>query len=555
MLALLAEAAIRSIVLGGAVWAGLKLLRAQNPHVQMSAWIMVLIASLAMPLLMHWVTVPVTVSQIPPLAPGSFWPVESSPPAPPAGMPAAPEDKAHWAIVWGTLATAVYACVAVLMLFRLAIGLHLTRRLARAAKPVRESYTDNSDVRVSSEIDRPVTFGSIILVPSEWIDWDWPKRRAVLAHERAHVASRDFYWLLLASLNRAVFWFSPFAWWQLHRLAELAEIISDIRAMEVLDDRLSYAEILLDLAQNVQSRVLALEMAKASTVRARLERILGAAKLPPRVGWRKRMRIAAAIMPIVMVSAGSIAYRTEPAGAFAVDGPGIVAASKPQAVDFYSVGPTSVFAIFREGDRLYGQMTEQRKLRLSVVGDGTYSYAAAGGEITFALDPERESSELELRQNGRDLRAVRIAAVLRASADSKAMHLDEYVGWYELAPSRALRVTRAGERIHVRETGRAEFQVMADAIDTFSASGEDLIVFLRDAEGRVTKALIEDPMFGPRLFEGLRQTRRKPWRPTLPGGSSTPRIDSETRFRYLAARTKFYGVSRTSSAVRRTMTT
>ena len=57
--------------------------------------------------------------------------------------------------------------------------------------------------------------------------WDLAKRRAVLAHEGAHVANRDFYVLLLASLNRAVFWFSPFAWWQLARLAELAEIISD----------------------------------------------------------------------------------------------------------------------------------------------------------------------------------------------------------------------------------------------------------------------------------------------------------------------------------------
>ncbi len=42
------------------------------------------------------------------------------------------------------------------------------------------------------------------------------KRRAVLAHERAYVANRDFYLLLLAALNRSVFWFSPFAWWHLH---------------------------------------------------------------------------------------------------------------------------------------------------------------------------------------------------------------------------------------------------------------------------------------------------------------------------------------------------
>ena len=36
MLALLAELALRSLVLGGAVWIGLKLLRVRNPHVHMT---------------------------------------------------------------------------------------------------------------------------------------------------------------------------------------------------------------------------------------------------------------------------------------------------------------------------------------------------------------------------------------------------------------------------------------------------------------------------------------------------------------------------------------
>src|SRR5258707_9799745 len=61
--------------------------------------------------------------------------------------------------------------------------------------------------------------------------------------------------LPISSLNRAVFWFSPFAWWQLIRIAELAEIISDARALEVFEDRLSYAEILLDLVQDRKSVV------------------------------------------------------------------------------------------------------------------------------------------------------------------------------------------------------------------------------------------------------------------------------------------------------------
>jgi beta-lactamase regulating signal transducer with metallopeptidase domain len=74
----------------------------------------------------------------------------------------------------------------------------------------------------------------------------------VPSHERAHVAHRDFYVLLLPAFNRAVFWFSPLAWWQLVRMAERAEIISDDTVLEKLDDRPSYAGILIDLASGRQ---------------------------------------------------------------------------------------------------------------------------------------------------------------------------------------------------------------------------------------------------------------------------------------------------------------
>jgi len=126
------------------------------------------------------------------------------------------------AVNWLALATAIYAFVAGMLLLRLAVGLYLTWRLARAAKPMSEPWTADWSVRVSNVIAGPVTFGSTILLPPQCFDWDLRKREAVLAHEGAHVVNRDFYLLLFASFNRAVFWFSPFAWWHLTRLAELA---------------------------------------------------------------------------------------------------------------------------------------------------------------------------------------------------------------------------------------------------------------------------------------------------------------------------------------------
>jgi beta-lactamase regulating signal transducer with metallopeptidase domain len=234
MLTVLVESALRSLLLGSVVWVGLNLLRVRNPHVHMICWVMVLVASLSMPLLMQWATVTVTLEALPIPAAENLWPVGN--PLPEAlgvssptqlGMPVAARGVTSVAVNWWALATAIYAGVAGLLLLRLALGIHLTWRLVRAAKPIDEPWTANWRVRVSHAIGGPVTFGSTILLPPQCIDWNMSKRQAVLAHEEAHVANRDFYVLLLASLNRAVFWFSPFAWWQLVRLAELAEIISD----------------------------------------------------------------------------------------------------------------------------------------------------------------------------------------------------------------------------------------------------------------------------------------------------------------------------------------
>ena len=74
MLTILAESALRSLLLGSAVWVGLNLLRIQNPHVHMTCWVTVLVASLSMPLLMHWTTVTITLAPLPLPPPENLWP-------------------------------------------------------------------------------------------------------------------------------------------------------------------------------------------------------------------------------------------------------------------------------------------------------------------------------------------------------------------------------------------------------------------------------------------------------------------------------------------------
>jgi hypothetical protein len=415
--------------------------------------------------------------------------------------PAAVRGGHDEAVNWLAVATAVYALVAGMLLLRLLVGIFLTWRLARAAKPMREPWTADAMVRVSDVVGGPFTFGSTILLPPQCLDWDHRKRQAVLAHEGAHVANRDFYVLLLASLNRAVFWFSPFAWWQLIRMAELAEIISDARALEVFEDKLSYAEILLDLVRNAQSAAAGLEMARPCTVSARIEHILAANAAPARVGWRKRIWTAAAILPVVVVSAGTIATNTPPASALAIGGTAdmMAKAHKPQRVSFYSWGGTSIFAISREGDDLFGQLSGQRKLPLSVQGDGTYSYPSAAGLISLAISDEPQPSELTVSRSGRTLRAARIAEMSPQDIAVDANLLDSYVGWYELASNRVLTITRDGDRMRVRETGRPKRAVTSIGVDAFSGDDDDLLIFLRAGQAKVTQVLLQEPMFGARL--------------------------------------------------------
>ena len=515
MLTVLAESALRSLILGSVVWIGLNLLRVRNPHVHMTSWVMVLVASLSMPLLMHWTHVGVTVDALPMPAPEMLGPAANLPMAPlpeslgtslpsDLGTSVAINGATHTAVNWLMVATAIYAFVAGLLLLRLAVGCYLTWRLVRAAKPMSEPWTADWSVRVSNVIAGPVTFGSTILLPPQCNDWDLLKRRAVLAHEGAHVANRDFYVLLLASFNRAVFWFSPFAWWHLVRLAELAEIISDAQALEVLDDRLSYAEILLDLVQRAKRAPagleVGLEMARACTVRSRVERILAATTEPAKLGWRKRVWSAAAILPVVIVSAGSITYNTRPASQPAIDrAEDPTTMHVPEHVTFYSLGRAQLFGIFREGDDLFGQLSGQRKVRLAAAGDGTYSYPAATGQITLAVDHDQLPAELNLNQNGHDLHAARIAELSWQGVEAATQPLDAYVGWYQMSPVSVLSVTREGDRLFIQETGRPKFAVRAGGPDAFASDHDDLTIFLRDGEAKVTQLLHQDPLSGARV--------------------------------------------------------
>jgi len=244
--------------------------------------------------------------------------------------PGTPARTSFWtSIQWSLIATAIYVAMTLLLLARLVVGIVFSRRLARSARTIREqrvvqclasrAYASGLDTvpraAESELISVPVTVGafrSTILLPASWREWDNATLDAVIAHEVSHVARGDALTQRLSLLHRAIFWFSPLAWWLDRHLADLAELASDEAALSCGTDRNEYAKTLLGFFEALQTapgRVWwqGVSMAKAGQAEQRVERILAwkEARGAVTMGLKKSISVAiiAIALPAVYVAA------------------------------------------------------------------------------------------------------------------------------------------------------------------------------------------------------------------------------------------------------------
>jgi beta-lactamase regulating signal transducer with metallopeptidase domain len=339
MTALVLESVLRSLVMAAMVWTGIKLFRVRHVLAQKIAWGMVLIVSFAMPLVIHWqashpraaLVVPVKhavtfralekkVSAI------RIQPIVMSDPdaaASTAALAAAPVISVQPAYparirIWhpGALLRymlPVYLIVSGALLLRLLFGLAMAMRIWRNAELASPILEPRATVRISDDIHSPVTIGSGIVLPANYVEWDRAKLRLVLAHERAHVRQGDFYLQLLASLYAAVVWFSPLGWWLKRRLAELGEALSDRAALLEAEDHSSYAEVLLQFAamprHGFAGVTAGVGMARSSNIQRRIERILNERIFRSAfMSGRRHALIAALLVPAGLVLATSLLH-------------------------------------------------------------------------------------------------------------------------------------------------------------------------------------------------------------------------------------------------------
>ncbi len=309
MTAMMIESALRALAFAIAVGAGLWLLRVRNVPVRKAAWSIVLIASLAMPLLMRWSVsaelggryawvLPIRVQQIaiprvktahdlPPaiLVSSANLSSEIAPartaisvaPQPELAMaePATKISSQQW--LWpapGKLVEMIYLAVTGALLLRLLWGVGLALRLWMTAQPVSPLDAPEPHVRSSAKVPSPVTIGSGIVLPANYTEWDRKKLRMVLAHERSHVRQLDFYLQLLASFYTALFWFSPLGWWLRRTLCALGEAIGDRAGLDAAPSRSGYAEVLLEFAAIPRQNLPGVAMARRGNLSRRIERLL-----------------------------------------------------------------------------------------------------------------------------------------------------------------------------------------------------------------------------------------------------------------------------------------
>jgi len=317
----LAEWAVRSSLLIGIAATALWALRVKDPSVRLAAWTAVLAGSFLIPVMSASLPMlpmpPVHVTQAAP----AVVPILTVPIADAVGhatlVASTRQTPSSAPFDWAMAGLILYAAIALAMLLRLGIGLLGSLRLLR-----RSNATERDNIRESERIAAPVTLGFVrpsIVLPQDWREWDPAKLDAVLAHERSHIERRDPIVQLASAIHRSLLWFSPFAWFLHSCIVRTAEEASDDAGVCAIQDRASYAELLLDFVQRgVRVRSIqgvGVPMARYGRADRRIHRILDSTVLSRGLTKRALATIVLIGLPLAYVVATAKAQSPSPPAA------------------------------------------------------------------------------------------------------------------------------------------------------------------------------------------------------------------------------------------------
>ncbi|HKI94422.1 MAG TPA: M56 family metallopeptidase, partial [Gemmatimonadales bacterium] len=291
----------------------------------------------------------------------------------PSVPPAAPAASAetHTINVAGLL-LAIWLAGAALVLLRLVLGWAIVRRLATRALPLEASewtrpLYEAADRLGLAEVPRlvmsertPMPFAGgllrpTIVLPAEATAWTGQRRRAVLAHELAHVRRADIAVNALGQIACALYWFHPLVWLAAKRLRTESERACDNLVLGLGTRPSDYADHLLQIvcgAGDARTPALALPMAERREFEGRMLAILerdASRHAPSRV----HAGVLAGLAAVMVLPLAALVPTAAPAPA-TKDGPAAAAAEQPRiagpAVHQPADTPRARDARSRDGD-------------------------------------------------------------------------------------------------------------------------------------------------------------------------------------------------------------
>jgi TonB family protein len=214
-------------------------LRMRSPKARLFFWHALLAACLLIPLVQPWRSEVVTAT------------VQVSSGATILASPTA--ARGGWRISPGEIALAVLMAGCLARLGLLATGFSRLRRYRRNSIPLDPppAWAVEADLRLSSEISSPVTFGlrrPVVLLPANFPEFDGGLQDAILCHEVLHVRRRDWLAMLAEELVRAGLWFHPAIWWLLGEIQLAREQTVDRAVIQMTKAREQYVDALLTVA-------------------------------------------------------------------------------------------------------------------------------------------------------------------------------------------------------------------------------------------------------------------------------------------------------------------
>jgi len=524
MLSTILEAALRSVALAIPAALIARVFLRAHPRLELTVWTLVLVGALAMPAVMQRAPIALLPARSPPAAVLSPGGPEAAPEDTPAEVVFAPSPSpqppratsSSPKLDWRLMAAVVYSAVTILMASRIALGVALAWRRWRSARPLNGERFVGRDVRVAPGLTAPTTFGRAILLPADSAGWSETTWRAVLAHENSHIQRGDFFVQWLAAAHRALFWFSPLAWFLTRRLADLAETLSDNDAAMSLGDRPAYAEALLAIATRARGAPFGVAMARGPNVAARVERILmhPSGEIDMSVPWRQKLLVAALLLPTFALAAGASAQDAAPPAS-----PTATAASSnmPDLDSFIGVytlsaplSPGQTLTISRRGDSYFAKWIESDgeeaidvRPNHDFVLEGHHLHvdrvALKDGKVdTFAFFWRKHFNGATRIDDAEAQRLDALFAARKAdqntprrlvAIDAKA--LEGLDGFYQISDEKVFHVTHEGAHLYNQTTGQKRVEIFPESASKFFyTTSPTQLTFQTDAQGAATGVIL-----------------------------------------------------------------